>query len=689
MRRSYPFPWLIHGGDYNPDQWIDTPEIWDEDVRLMKLAHVNSATVGIFSWSLLEPEEGRYDFGWLETVLDKLHAGGIAAILATPSGARPPWLAQRYPEVLRVEESGLRNEYGVRHNHCLTSPVYREKVRAINRALAERFRDHPALAMWHVSNEYSGACHCELCQRAFRDWLRETYHNDINELNHYWWNGFWSHRFTDFSQISSPKGRGESHVPALTLDWNRFVTAQHISFLDNETAPLRELTPEIPVTTNMMCLYPGVNYQEMAKHVDVISWDSYPMWEQGQNEKEALTHAFSHDLFRSMKQGKPFLMMESTPSNVNWRPVNKLPRPERQAQAAMLALALGADSVQYFQWRKSRGGHEKFHGAVVDHAGHENTRVFRQVAELGRQLEKLADVAGSRCQSRVAVIYDWENRWATDRYCGYNNTRRDYAEECVRWYAPFLRRGISVDVISETDDYAPYELIIAPYLYLLRDGVKESIADYVKNGGRFVTTYLCGNVDPHDLCYLGGFPAEELKQVFGVWAEETDALPADAPGEAEYRGKRYSVDHVCDILHAEGAQVLGTYRTDFYAGSPAVTRNRFGNGAAWYCAFRNDGGFADDFCADLLEECGIAPDTGVQAPPEVFLRRRGDHLFLLNFSDAPRTVLLDGVYHDALNGAAVEGALELPVCGYAVLRDPLGEHDHEATGRPGTANRTI
>ena len=203
MRRSYPFPWLIHGGDYNPDQWIDTPEIWDEYVRLMKLAHVNSATVGIFSWSLLEPEEGRYDFGWLETVLDKLHAGGIAAILATPSGARPPWLAQRYPEVLRVEESGIRNEYGVRHNHCLTSPVYREKVRAINRALAERFRDHPALAMWHVSNEYSGACHCELCQRAFRDWLRETYHNDINELNHYWWNGFWSHRFTDFSQISS------------------------------------------------------------------------------------------------------------------------------------------------------------------------------------------------------------------------------------------------------------------------------------------------------------------------------------------------------------------------------------------------------------------------------------------------------------------------------------------------------
>ena len=671
MQKEPLFPRLLHGGDYNPDQWIETPETWDEDMRLMKLAHINSATVGVFAWSLLEPEEGRYDFDWLETVLNKLHANGISAVLATPSGARPPWLAQKYPEVLRVEETGLRNEYGVRHNHCLTSPVYREKVRQINRALAERFRNHPALALWHISNEYSGACHCELCQAAFRDWLRETYHNDIDELNRYWWNGFWSHRFTDFSQISSPKARGENHVPALTLDWRRFVTAQHISFLENEIAPLRELTPDVPVTTNMMCLYPEINYQEMAKHVDVISWDSYPVWEQGGNEKEALLHAFTHDLFRSMKQGKPFLLMESTPSIVNSRGANKLPLPERQAQAAMLAVALGSDSVQYFQWRKSRGGHEKFHGAVVDHAGHENTRVFRQVAALGEQLEQLSAIAGSRCESKVAVIYDWENRWATDRYCGYNNLRRDYADECVKWYAPFLRRGVSADIISETDDYAPYRLIVAPYLYLLKDGVAERIAAYVRNGGCFVTTYLCGVVDPHDLCFLGGFPAGELKQVFGVWAEETDSLPANAPGRAEYNGKTYSVDHICDILHARGADVLGTYQSDFYAGSPAVTRNNYGKGAAYYCAFRSDGDFADDFCADLLRAHGILSDTGIQTPPDVFVRKRGDHVFLFNFSDRPQQVTLGRPYRNVLKKQPEEDALVLPVCGYAVLKPEL------------------
>ena len=662
------FTHIIHGGDYNPDQWIETPEIWDEDMRLMKLAHVNSATVGIFAWSLMEPEEGRYDFDWLETVLDKMHANGVSAVLATPSGARPPWLAQKYPEVLRVEESGIRNEYGVRHNHCLTSPVYRKKVRQINRALADRFKDHPALALWHISNEYSGACHCELCQQAFRDWLRERYHNDIDELNRYWWNGFWAHRFTDFSQISSPKHRGENHVPALTLDWRRFVTAQHISFLENEIAPLRELTPEIPVTTNMMCLYADIDYQEMAKHLDVISWDSYPMWEQGKNREEATLYAFAHDSFRSMKQGQPFLLMESTPANVNWREVNKLPLPERQAQASMLALAHGAASIQYFQWRKSRGGHEKFHGAVVDHLGTENTRVFRQVAKLGKQLEKLSGAAGARCDSRVAVIYDWENRWATDRYCGYNNAYRNYDGECIKWYAPFLRRGISVDIISETDDYAPYELVIAPYLYLLKDGVAERIADYVRNGGRFVTTYLCGAVDPHDLCYLGGLPAGDLKQVFGVWAEETDALPDDVPGKAAYNGKTYSVDHVCDVIHARGAEVLGTYQSDFYAGSPAVTRNTWGKGTAYYCAFRCDGDFVDDFCADLIREHGVRPDTGIQAPPDLFVRKRGDYVFLLNYADQPETALLDGSYTDVLNGAAVSGELRLPVCGYAVLR---------------------
>lgn len=662
------FDHIVHGGDYNPDQWIDTPGIWDEDTRLMKLARINSATVGIFSWSLLEPEEGRYDFAWLDEIMDKLSADGIDAVLATPSGARPPWLAEKYPEVLRVAPDGLRYEYGVRHNHCLTSPVYRQKTLEINTLLAERYKDHPALKMWHVSNEYSGECYCELCRQAFRDWLRERYHGDIEELNRYWWNGFWAHRFNDFSQISPPTDRGENHVTALKLDWRRFVTDRHISFFENEIKPLREITPDVPITTNFMHFYTGIDYQRFASHVDVVSWDSYPSWERGRNEDEFVLHAFAHDAFRSMKGGQPFFMMESTPSIVNHKPVNKLPKPGRQTQYAVASVALGADSVQYFQWRKSRGGHEKFHGAVVDHVGTEDTRVFREVSATGRTLEKLGEVVGKRSESRVAVIFDWENSLAVDFYCGYNNLRRDYLGECAKWYAAFIKRGFTVDVISEDDGFGKYDLVIAPYLYMLKDGVDKKIAAYVRGGGSFAATYLFANVDSHDLCFLGGFPANELKEVFGIWAEETDSLPEDMPGEAVFNGKTYPVDHVLDVLRLRGAEVLGEYRSDFYAGSPAVTVNRYGGGRAYCAAFRCDGDFVDDFCAHLIKELALDPGTGVGEADGVFTRERGGVVFTVNMADGEREVALDGDFYDVINEKEISGSLVLPVCGYSALR---------------------
>lgn len=661
------FDYIIHGGDYNPDQWFKTPEIWDEDMRLMKLANVNSATINIFSWSLIEPEEGVYNFEWLDTMMDKLYENGIDVILATPSGARPPWLAQKYPEVLRVEESGIRNEFGVRHNHCLTSPIYRKKVQEINRIIAERYKDHPALKMWHISNEYCGECHCDLCQNAFRDWLKNYYHNDIGELNDKWWNGFWSHRVNDWSQINSPKFRGENHVPAMKLCWNRFVSESHISFYENEIAPLREITPNIPITTNFMKLYDGIDYQRFASHLDLISWDNYPAWDKGENEYVALETAFVHDAFRSMKDGQPFFMMESSPSNVNWHDVNKLPAPGRQELSAIQAVAHGADSVQYFQWRKSKAGHEKYHGAVVDHCGHENTRVFRDVSRLGGNLKKLSSVVGKYSDSKVAVIYDWENGWAIKHFCGYNNLKRDYALECMKWYEPFMNKGVSVDVISVDKDFSKYDLVIAPFLYMLKDGTIEKIEEYVRNGGNFVTTYLSGVVDTNDMCYLGGFPAGKLKDVFGIWAEETDSLPEGMKNSVIYKGKHYDVVHVCDLIHAQGAETLATYEMDFYKGMASLTENTYGNGKAYYAAFRNDDDFRTDFCGDLMEKIGITPDEPITLPKGVTMRKRGDTIFLMNFADEERIVTLPKEYKNIVSGEAVSGDITLPVCGYMVI----------------------
>lgn len=667
MKKSF-FNHIIHGGDYNPDQWIDTPEIWDEDMRLMNLAHVNSATVGIFSWAMLEPEEGVYNFEFLDRILDKLHQNGKEVILATPSGARPVWLSQKYPEVLRVEETGVRNEYGVRHNHCLTSPVYREKVRNINRLLAQRYKNHPAVKMWHISNEYCGECHCDLCQEAFRDWLKVEYHNSLDELNFKWWNGFWSHQVTDWSQINSPKFRGENHVSAMKLAWRRFVSDSHISFFENEIAPLREITPDIPITTNFMKLYDGIDYQAFAKKLDLVSWDNYPAWDKGNNLQEACDTAFVHDAFRSMGGGKPFFMMESTPSLVNWHNVNKLPRPGRQELSSIQAVAHGADSVQYFQWRKSRGGHEKYHGAVVDHCGHENTRVFKEVSHLGEVLEKLSDVVGGECNSQVAVVADWQNSWAVKYFCGYNNDHRDYFDECIKWYKPFREKGISVDVISMEDDFSKYKLVIAPFLYMLKDGTIERIESYVRNGGNFVTTYLSCLVDKDDLCYLGGFPANQLKDVFGIWCEETDSLPEGMKNSAVYNGKSYDVVKVCDLLHSNGATVLGEYEKDFYKSTPAVTENSYGNGKAYYVAFRNDGSFADEFAPKLIADAGIITDTAIEAGEGVTVRKRGELIFAMNFADGESEICLDKEYLNVVSGETVSGKVKLSLCGYVILK---------------------
>lgn len=257
---------FLHGGDYNPEQWMDRPDILKEDMRLMKLAGMNSASIGIFSWAVLEPEEGKFDFSFLDETMDRLEGIGAKIVLATPSGARPRWLAERYPEVLRMDRRGHRNHFQARHNHCFTSPVYREKVREMNRKLAQRYGGRSNLVLWHISNEYSGECHCPLCYQAFREYLKEKFHGDLDLLNHEWWTTFWSHQYTSWEQIEP----GDESVHGLELEWKRFITYQTIDFIKNEIAPLREITPNIPVTTNMMEFW-GLDYRKLSQVLDVAS----------------------------------------------------------------------------------------------------------------------------------------------------------------------------------------------------------------------------------------------------------------------------------------------------------------------------------------------------------------------------------------------------------------------------------
>lgn len=631
------FKHILHGADYNPDQWQDSPDVLKEDMRLMKLAGCNVMSVGIFSWSALEPEEGKYDFSFLDKAIDDIYANGGRVVLATPSATRPAWLSQKYPEVLRTNDNGIRNTHGGRQNHCLTSPVYREKVAKINRLLAERYQKHPAVIAWHISNEYGGGggtCFCELCKAAFREWLQNKY-GTLDALNKQWWTTFWSHTYTDWGQIDPPSPFGEQYADGLTLDWKRFVTHQTIDFMKNEIRPIREVNPNIPVTTNLMRYFNCLDYHELAKEIDFISHDLYPRWKGQPSDLEIASEAASiHDLMRSLHH-KPFMLMESTPSLLN-RGTNKLKRPGMHMLSSLQAIAHGSDTVQYFQWRKSRGFCEKFHGAVVDHVGHENTRVFQDVATLGARLSKLDAVVGTQTVSHAAMLFDWSNRWALENARAFQTDDKKVLPTFQKHYQALWKRGINTDVIGWEDDFSQYRLIIAPMMYMISESCADKLEAYVKNGGTVLCTYTTGMVNENDLVHLGGFPVGQLKDVFGIWNEEIDSLYPNEHNTVEYNGITYNAIDYCELIHPTTAQTLATYTSDFYSGMPAVTVNTYGKGKAYYVAFRDTGDLTDLLTSELLAACKITSDFDGELPLGVTAHSRTDgenlYLFLQNFS---------------------------------------------------------
>jgi beta-galactosidase len=660
---------MLHGGDYNPDQWLDRPDILADDIKLMKLAHTNTFSVGIFAWSALEPEEGHYTFEWLDEIINNISGIGGKVILATPSGARPAWMSQKYPEVLRVNGERVKQLHGGRHNHCFTSEVYREKTQKINRLLAERYAGHPALLMWHISNEYGGECHCSSCQAAFRDWLKEKYNHNLKALNDAWWGPFWSHTFSDWEQIESPSPVGENAVHGLNLDWRRFVTDQTISFYKNEIIPLKEITPDIPITTNFMAdtmdLIPfqALDYSKFAKHLDVISWDAYPAWHNDWESTAnlAMKTAFIDDLYRSLKQ-QPFLLMESTPSAVNWHPVNKAKRPGMHLLSSMQMVAHGSDSVMYFQWRKSRGSSEKFHGAVVDHDNSADNRVFKEVAAVGETLEKLSAVVGTSRPAEAAILYDWESNWALNDAQGFGLETKQYPQTLQEHYRTFWDKDIPVDVITKEQDFTAYKLIIAPMLYLASKETIARLKSFVAGGGTLVMSYISGVVDENDLVHFGGWPAD-LQETFGLKPVETDTLYPGDSNQVTYKNKQYMLKDYATVIELAGAKADGIYEQDFYAGLPAVTSHQYKEGNAYYIGGRLDTEFHRDFYSRLMAELGLKAAFPVkhESGVSVQVRQDGekDYVFVMNFTEEMQTAVFEQQAKDILTNEELSGEVTL------------------------------
>ena len=635
---------LLHGGDYNPEQWLDRPDILAQDIELMKKARVNTVTLGVFSWSVLEPEEGVFKLDWLADIIHNLYANGIRTILATPSAARPAWLANKYPEVRRVRADRVRELYNRRQNYCYTSPIYREKVRIIDQKLAQRFGDDPAVILWHISNEMGGDCHCALCQAEFRRWLQARY-GTLAALNKAWNARFWSHDYTDWEQIESPAPQGENAVQALALDWKRFVSDRHIDFLKFERDTVKEIAPNAKFTVNMMYRFDGIDYFKMAKEIDVASWDNYPTWHKPSEtvEETALDTAMMHDLFYSMED-KPFLLMESSPSFTNWQPVSKQKKPGIAELAALQTVAHGADSVLYFQWRASRGAEEKLHGAVIGHDGREDARSFTETAQVGQELETLAEITAVKREKQAAIVHDWQNKWALEGSCGPRNAGMGCWDELKRHYNALAREGIAVEFVDQNADLTGYGLVVVPMLYLLTDAFAKKLCAFAQNGGTVIVTYWSGVVDESDLCRLGDTPYG-LTELLGLRRTEIDGMYdgetrrcVPSAGCTLPAALASTLCEVAALDEKDPAEPLSLYDEDYFAAHPAAAVHRYGKGRAYYLASRFDEGFYRAFYHDAAKEIGLSPAWPEVLPEGVLAVRRGSFVFVQNCTEQPATV---------------------------------------------------
>lgn len=671
-------PKIWYGGDYNPEQW--GPETWKEDERMFKLAGIDVATINVFSWALNQPDEVTYDFSALDKTMDRLYESGVHVCLATGTAAHPAWMAKKYPDVLRVDVQGRQRKFGGRHNSCPNSPNYRKYATRMAGKLAERYKDHPGLLIWHVSNEYGGYCYCDNCAKAFRVWLMERY-GTLDNLNRAWNTRFWGHTFYDWDEVVVPNelseewGGNRTNFQGISLDYRRFQSQSLLEAYKLEYDEIKKHTPNIPITTNLMGFYPELDYFEWAKYLDVVSWDNYPSLD------TPVSHtAMTHDLMRGLKSGQPFMLMEQTPSQQNWQAYNSLKRPGVMRLWSYQAVARGADTVLFFQLRRSIGACEKYHGAVIEHVGHEHTRVFRECAELGQELSQLSDkILDARTEARVAIIYDWENRWATDLSSG-PTVALDYVNEVHKYYDALFKLNIEADMVSVEENLSKYDIVIAPVMYMVKPGFAQRVEQFVSNGGTFVTTFFSGIVNENDLVTVGGYPGE-LRQVLGIWAEEIDALFPDQKNQmvmkspwGELEGQ-FDCGLLCDLIHSEGAEVLAQYGSDFYKGMPVLTVNKFGQGQAYYVASSPEASFLEGFMSNLCEEKGIKsllpPTAGVEVARRV--KNGMSYLFVLNHNAEAAEVEVGSEKLDLLTGERVTGTLTVQGRGVAILESALEE----------------
>ncbi|MGW0576138.1 beta-galactosidase [Streptomyces sp. NPDC002920] len=660
-------PGIAYGGDYNPEQWPE--EIWAEDVRLMREAGVNLVSVNIFSWALLEPAEGEYDFSRLDRILDLLHAHGIAVDLATPTAAPPAWFFKAHPEALPVDRDGRGLSYGSRQTFCPSSPAYRRAALRIARALGDRYGSHPAVVMWHIHNEYgchNAECFCDTSAEAFRGWLRTRY-QDLATLNAAWGTTFWSQWYYSWDEILPPRATGAVPNPAHRLDWRRFCSDELLSLCTAEREVLRGAAPGIPATTNFMVMhnFDALDYWRWAPELDVISNDHYLRSTDPESEIDI---AMSGDLVRSLAGGRPWLLMEHSTGAVNWQPVNRAKTAGELRRNALAHVARGADGIAYFQWRAAKAGAEQWHSAMLPHAGTDSA-IWHDVVRLGADLKALAEVRGSKGTAETAIVWDWDARWALELPSQPSAELR-YLELVRSWYEPLWRAGVAVDFVRPDADLSPYRLLLAPSLYLVDDAGAANLTAFAERGGTLAVGFHSGAVDENCHVRLGGYPGA-FRETLGV---RTDELFPLLPGETVALEGGGSGVWWSERVRLAGAQAVSSYTDGPLAGVPAITRHGYGAGVAWYVATLPDPDTLTALLARVCGEAGVAPvRAGVPRGVEAVVRRGADadYLFLIDHTGRGAEVPVAADAVELLSGKPTErGSVSVPPGEAVVVREP-------------------
>ena len=638
---------ICYGGDYNPEQWPEA--VWAQDVALMKEAGVNLVSIGIFSWSLLEPREGEFDFGWMDRLFELLHAAGIRIDLGTPTASPPAWFFHTYPQARVVNREGVPLGFGSRGMVSPSSPDYRRLSTRIARELARRYGGHPALALWHVHNEYGAPvseCYSPTSSAAFRRWLAERY-GSLGALNEAWGTAFWGQRYGEWDHISAPAAAPSVVNPAQRLDFARYTSDALLECFIAERDAIRAESPDVPITTNFMAgACPSVDLWRWGREVDIVSNDHYLAADDPRNH---VGLAMAADLTRSVAGGRPWILMEHSTSGVTWQPRNVAKRAGEMRRNALSHLGRGADAIMFFQWRASRSGAEKFHSAMLPHAG-TSSRIWSEVRELGGELGALAELRGSTVRAEAALLWDWQSFWAQDLEWRPSEDV-SHRERIGAYHDRLWRDGVTTDFAHPEADLSRYRLVIAPASYMLTAAAAENLRRYVERGGTLVVSFSSGIVDENDAVHVGGFLAL-LRAVLGLTVEEF--LPLRAGERIHLDVGELVGDVWADHIVPDGAQTVARYLDGPAAGGVAITRNRLGAGSAWYVSTRLDVDGLSAVLGPVYADAGIIPSE-VPSEVEVMHRHGSEHDFsiVINHGDVSVDLAVAGT--DLLTGERVDG----------------------------------